>query len=132
VRKDPPTIDPSKQNKMRKEGALEDMRAQKDLHDVLSMPQGRRVIYRILELAGCGVFTTDVTMHGAYAVDTHATFEQLGWRNLGAQLKYDWMQLEPNLFRKMMDEANARMGEDVIRARVEQTDTPEPEEEDES
>ena len=132
MRKDPPTIDESKQNKMRKDGALEDMRAQQDLHDVLTLPQGRRVMYRVLEMAGVGVFNAPVEVLGSHLTDTHATFEMLGWRNLGTQLKHDWMQLEPNLFRKMMDEATARMGEDVIRSRAEQAKTPEPEEEDES
>lgn len=130
--KTPVTLDESKQNRMRKLEAMADRQERDDLQAVLNTPPGRRVMYRILEIAGCGVLTTDVTVYSPVGVDTHETFSELGERNLGQRLKVDWLRAAPGLFSKMMQEATDKIGETLLREQAEETKSvgrTEPEEE---
>lgn len=116
MRSDPQTIDESKQNKMRKEQKLEDEMERVDLQQVLALPAGRRVMYRLLEMTGCGVVNTDpqrVDSQGR--ADTHHTYCAIGEIGLGERLKMDMLTLAPELFSKMMMEASTRVAEQIRR-----------------
>lgn len=126
----PDSINESLQNRLKKEVAIADRQESDDLMAVLKTAQGRRVMYRILEMAGCGVITTDVEVPGATAVDTHATFAELGERNLGQRLKADWLIAAPGHFQTMMAEATSKLHEEIVRKRADETKSVEPADED--
>ena len=130
----PDTLNQSVQNRLKKELAIADRQEIDDLMAVLGTPVGRRVMYRILELAGCGVLTTSVEVYGSTQVDTHATFAELGERNLGMRLKADWLTNAPGHFGQMMAEATQKLHEQIVRSRDEeikrvQSESTEPSEE---
>lgn len=67
-----------------------------DMATILSMPQGRRFIWRYLE--ACGVFRTSFT-------GDNATFYNEGQRNVGLRLLADVNEAAPESYALMLQES---------------------------
>lgn len=116
VRSDPQTIDESKQNKLRKEEKLKDELERVDLQQILALPAGRRVMYRLIEMTGCGVVNTDPQrVDEAGRSDTHHTYFAIGELAIGERIKLDMLTLAPELYSTMMMEASTRVAEQIRR-----------------
>lgn len=66
-----------------------------DLRWILSQPQGRRHVWRLLEF--CGVFKNSFTGNST-------TFYNEGMRNVGTKQLADLMEANPRAFLEMMEE----------------------------
>ncbi len=118
--RDPVTIDEGRQNKLRKEEKLNEELAVSDLTSVLSTSEGRRVLYRLLELCGCGVVNTDPQRFDTFnRLDEHQMAVAIGEQMVGNRMMVDWLTLAPGLYRTMMDEAAKKIAEGMVRKRVE-------------
>ncbi len=119
--RNPDTTNEAKQGRMKKADETRDYQESMDLKAVLATPPGRRVMYRILEMAGCGVMTTEVTVYADNQIDTHGTFAELGERNLGEKLKLDWLSAAPGHFQVMMSEATVALAKQLANRQAEET-----------
>lgn len=72
---------------------------QNDLRWVMSMPQGRRFLWRILE--GCGIYKSSFT-------GSSETFFLEGQRNVGLKLLAEIMEADSESYMLMQREARAR------------------------
>ncbi len=118
--RDPETIDEGRQAKLRKEEDLAARLAVADLEAVLGTPEGRRVLYRVLEMCGVGVVNTDAERYDNFKrFDSHASACAVGEQNVGNRLMADWLSQAPGLFRTMIDEAAKRIAEGIQRSRLE-------------
>jgi hypothetical protein len=123
------TINEGYQSKRRKDDDLKEIQAQADLRHVLALPEGRRVMYRVLEMCGCGVIDSDPQRihysgeYGTGAADTHHTYAAIGEVTLGNRLKLDILTLVPDLFTKMMMEAATRAAEEILSERTQKEKT---------
>ena len=133
VPKEPQSIDESAQDRLRKEEKLKQTQEQTDLVRVLSLPEGRRVMFRVLEMCGCGVIDTDpLRVTEDSSADTHHTYAAIGEITLGNRLKLDMLTLAPLLFVKMMAEAADRASRQIQEERRGETPGDDKEEGDES
>ena len=118
--REPVTIDEGRQNRLRKEEELAAKQSVTDLDAVLGTPEGRRVLYRVLELCGCGVVNTDPQRFDNFKrLDDYAMAVAVGEQLVGNSLMSDWLTLSPGLFRTMLDEAAKKIAEGIARSRHE-------------
>jgi hypothetical protein len=69
-----------------------------DIRKVLSLPEGRRVIWRIL--GNCGMFRSPYTPK-----DTNATFVEIGKKEIGLQVLQDVTDAKPEAYYQMYFES---------------------------
>jgi len=119
VPKTPDTLNESKQDELRREDKLKEAQESMDMRTVMALPEGRRLVYRILELCGCGVIYSDprvLDLDGQ--ADTHTTYCGIAQQNIGETLKLDILTLVPDLFTTMMTEAAQAAAQDIKAAQL--------------
>jgi len=127
------TDDPQRQAELRKDEKKAAAQVALDLRAVLDLPQGRRVLYRVLELCGTGTLMDNpvVFKPDGRGTDALATFGKLGQLTIGEQLKMDWLALCPQHYEQMMTEG-MREHYEADRAHERDKDRGEQEDRDES
>jgi len=86
-----------------------------DLRKVLLIPEGRRVIWRILEEAK--------VMAEAFSLNALETAKWQGERHVGIRLLEDLMKAKPESFYQMFCEAKAKSNEKIAKTEEETNDT---------
>lgn len=115
MRSDPKTLDPSKQARARKEEQMREAREVLDMRAVMVTVEGRRVLYRVIELCGAGVIADDPTAvtRGSGETDIPQTMQRVGQVSIGDTIKREILMLVPDLYVQMMTEAAQDAATDI-------------------
>ena len=110
--------DEQRQDELRKEQRLKQTVEEQDLRRVLLMPEGQRVIARILDGLGVGPAVRPVMFYDHNgALDASATLTLAAERTAGAELIQVLMSVAPELYEKMFVAALRDKAHELRRAR---------------
>jgi hypothetical protein len=114
----PRTTSPAAQGEARKEERLAALQYRTDLQRVMSSPEGRRVLARIIASCGVGVASKTPLAYGAEAVDCYETMVRVGERSVGDGIVQAILDADPQGYSKMVIETI----EEMVKQREEERD----------